>query len=58
MDKNMIELRNKLHQTSMEIEYEIDKSDCDKNTKNLIYSATKPYEHLLTSILDYLESIS
>ena len=58
MDEKILELKNQLHKVSMEIEREIDKSECDEKVKNLVYSTTKPYEHVLTHVLDYLDSIS
>lgn len=55
MNNKILKLRNQLSETSMKIEREIDNAKCTPEVKDMVFSAVKPYHHMISLILDYLE---
>ena len=52
MDTKILELKKQLSETSMEIEREIDNGKCAPEIKSMVFSAIKPYQHMIFLILD------
>lgn len=57
MDTKILELKKQLSETSMEIEREINNGKCAPEIQSMVFSAIKPYQHMIFLILDYLDEI-
>ncbi len=58
MNTELLELKKQLHDFSLKTEIAIDNGECSPQVKEMILGAIEPYKHMISLIIEYLETQS